>query len=463
MSSDKLTLNQNTSINDVNNYFEHLDPDKQVRARKTGSGEIELYVRKDSFKQFFTDKLRPGFLVACDYKEARTRILTIMSQAKLPLEELSSVHNIKQSIGLHKHDFYANKVNNEFKKLSEYLTKQTQAKEVLDSIKVRIKIPEGDENFEELETFKAYVKKSQETLGLNLNNSLIDSQSENLFNFLQEKYVLQKDGDNENDIGNNVAPVFIDYEAIKDFGLTWQEAVIQTKNHNDKKTKTSGHSENSVFEEEYLTKLSKEIFLANDVQKMNVRQSKNVPIQIDLMPESIEETDAACVVIDPNNTASIHTQLSMLPVDVKSSVMFLENSSISITIKDQISISGNRNLFDLLRIDYPDDTMISSQDLDKLYETIFQEILNRIPSGLRDPSTAPDATQLVELPIAMHIPILLLSEKPEENQQQKDEILNSFARATKNLTLTHPHLRIKVQIPKEISIEDVYDAYNRVQ
>jgi hypothetical protein len=463
MSIDKLLLTQNTTLEQVTDYFKDLGPDKQVRARKIGGGQIELYVRKDSFKQFFTDKLRSGFLVARDYKEARTRILTIMSQAKLPAEELSSVHNIKQSIGLHKHNFYANKVNNEFKKLSEYLTKQTQAKEVLDSIKVRIKMPEGDENFEELGNFKAYVIKSQETLGLNLNNSLINSQSEHLFNFLQEKYVLQKEGDSENDIGNNVVPVFIDYEAIEDFGLTWQESITQTKNHNGKKTKTSGQSENLVFEEGYLTKLSKEIFLASELQKMNVRQSKNVPIQIDLMPKSIEGTDAAYVVIDPNNTASIHTQLSMLPVDVKSSVIFLENSDISITIKDQISIAGNRNLFDLLRIDYPDDTMISSQDLDKLYETIFQEILNRIPSGLKDPSTAPDATQLVELPIAMHIPILLLSEKPEENQRRKDEILNSFAKATKNLTLTHPHLRIKVQIPKEISIEDVYDAYNRVQ
>jgi hypothetical protein len=463
MSSDKLTLNQHTSINDVNNYFENLDPDKQVRARKIGGGQIELYVQKDSFKQFFTDKLRLGFLVTRDYKEARTRILTIMNQAKLPAEELSSVHNIKKSIGLHKHDFYADKVNNEFKKLSEYLTKQTQTKEVLNSIKVSIKIPEGDENFKDLETFKKYVVNSQEILGLNLNHSLINSQSEHLFNFLQEKYVPKKEGDIENDIGNNVAPVFIDYEAIKDFGLAWQEAIIQTKNHNGKKTKTSRQSENPVFGEGYLTKLSKEIFLANELQKMNVRQSKNVPIQIDLMPESIEETDAACVVIDPNNTTFIHTQLSISPVHVNSSVIFPGNKGISITVKDQTSISGNSNTFDLFKIDYPDDIIINGEDLDELYEIIFQQIANRIPSGAKDASNVPDTTQLADMPIAMHIPILLLSENPEENQKRKDEILDSFVRATKILTLDQPYLRIKVQIPKEISVEDVYDAYNRVR
>ncbi len=462
MPSDKLTLNQHTSINDVNNYFENLDPDKQVRARKIGSGQIELYVRKDSFKQFFTDKLRLGFLVTRDYKEARIRILTIMNQAKLPTEELSCVHNIKQSIEIHKHDFYAGKLNNEFKKLSGYLTKQNQANEVLNSIKMSIKIPEGDGNFKDLETFKNYVVNSQKILGLNLNHDLINSQSEHLFNFIQEKYVLQKKEDGENDIGNNVAPVFIDYEAIKDFGLTWQESITQTKNHNGKKAKTSGQSENLVFEEEYLTKLSKEIFLASELQKMNVRQSKNVPIQIDLMPESIEKTDAACVVIDPNNTTFIHTQLSTSPVYINSSVIFLGSKGISITVTDQTSISGNSNIFDLFKIDCPDDIIVNGEDLDGLYEIIFQQIANRIPSGAKYVSNVPDATQLADMPIAMHIPILLLSEKPEENQKRKDEILNSFAKATKNLTRVHPHLRIKVQIPKEISVEDVYDAYNRL-
>jgi hypothetical protein len=159
MPSDKLTLNQNTSINDVNNYFENLDPGKQVRARKIGGGQIELYVRKDSFKQFFTDKLRLGFLVTRDYKEARELILRALEKAGLPKEELLSVTEIKQSIGLHKHDFYADKVSNEFKKLSKYIKEQTQAKEVIDSTKVNIKMPKDDENFKDPQAFKAYVHK----------------------------------------------------------------------------------------------------------------------------------------------------------------------------------------------------------------------------------------------------------------------------------------------------------------
>jgi hypothetical protein len=266
----------------------------------------------------------------------------------------------------------------------------------------------------------------------------------------------------ENDVRKNLVPVFIDYKAVKDFGLAWHKSINETKNRNGEKTKTSGQPENSITEEEYLTKWSKEIFLGDERQKMAVRQSQKVPIQIDLMPENIEKTDAACVVIDPNNTTIIHTQLSMSPIDSDSSIIFLSNNGISITIKDQTSILGDTNVSNLFKIDYTDNIIIESEDLDELYEIIFREIINRIPSAVKDASNESDAAQVADMPIAMHIPILLLSEKPEENQKRKDEILNSFAKATKNLTRAHPHLRIKVQIPREISLEDVYASYNRM-
>lgn len=52
MRTDKLILNANTKLEDVANYFKNLGPDKQVRARELGDGRIQLYVRKDSPKQF---------------------------------------------------------------------------------------------------------------------------------------------------------------------------------------------------------------------------------------------------------------------------------------------------------------------------------------------------------------------------------------------------------------------------
>ena len=85
----KLILKKDTSINEVSSYFDKLDPGKKVRARSLGDGQIELYVRKNSFKQFFTDNLRPDFLVKRDYIAARNHILKKIDQAapfeKIPL------------------------------------------------------------------------------------------------------------------------------------------------------------------------------------------------------------------------------------------------------------------------------------------------------------------------------------------------------------------------------------------
>jgi hypothetical protein len=71
MSTNKLTLTKTTTLEEVTNYFKNLGPDKQVRARELGDGRIQLYVRKDSHKQFFTDKLKPDYLIKRDYANAK--------------------------------------------------------------------------------------------------------------------------------------------------------------------------------------------------------------------------------------------------------------------------------------------------------------------------------------------------------------------------------------------------------
>ena len=40
MRADKLTLNENTKLEDVAHYFKNLGPDKQVRARELADGRI---------------------------------------------------------------------------------------------------------------------------------------------------------------------------------------------------------------------------------------------------------------------------------------------------------------------------------------------------------------------------------------------------------------------------------------
>lgn len=244
-------------------------------------------------------------------------------------------------------------------------------------------------------------------------------------------------------------------------GCAWQDAVLQRSSSQKK------HSYNSfeklTFHDDYISNLCKEIFLANTRQNMKENRLNNTPIQIDLMADNVIDTVAACVFIDSDSSPLLHTQLSMVPVDFSSKVIFLGDTGISITIKDETSFAGYNNIFDSFKIDYPDDRSSVGNHLDDIYEVIFRETLSRMPPQLINQTNAPDETLLAEMPIAMHVPILLLSDLAEENQKQKDEILTSFVKATRKWTREQPHLRINVQLPTGISTEDVYAAYARIQ
>ena len=113
MRADKLTLNENTKLEEVAHYFKNLGPDKQVRARELADGRIQLYVRNDSRKQFFTDKLKPDYLIKRDYLNAKKQILDIADRIDnnfLKARILFSVQKAVEDKG-HRHDFYTNEFN----------------------------------------------------------------------------------------------------------------------------------------------------------------------------------------------------------------------------------------------------------------------------------------------------------------------------------------------------------------
>ena len=115
MSIDKLILNKTTTLEDVANYFKDLGPNKQVRARELGDGSIQLYVRKDSHKQFFTDKLKPDFLVRRDYLSAKNAIFDIACGIKDNPKKATILFHVRKAIeGMsepHRHDFYTSEFN----------------------------------------------------------------------------------------------------------------------------------------------------------------------------------------------------------------------------------------------------------------------------------------------------------------------------------------------------------------
>jgi hypothetical protein len=113
MSISKLTLNENTTLEDVAKYFKDLGPDKQVRARKLGDGRIQLYVRKDSHKQFFTDKLKPDDLIKRDYLKAKNQIFAIAEKIEENGHKAHILFDVQRALEFegHRHDFYTNEFN----------------------------------------------------------------------------------------------------------------------------------------------------------------------------------------------------------------------------------------------------------------------------------------------------------------------------------------------------------------
>jgi len=115
MSTNKLTLTKTTTLEEVTNYFKNLGPDKQVRARELGDGRIQLYVRKDSHKQFFTDKLKPDYLIKRDYANAKKQIIEIANKIDNNRDKARILFSVQKAIEgpsePHKHDFYTNEFN----------------------------------------------------------------------------------------------------------------------------------------------------------------------------------------------------------------------------------------------------------------------------------------------------------------------------------------------------------------
>ncbi len=111
MRTDKLTLNKDTTLEEVATYFKNLGPDKQVRARELEDGRIQLYVRKDSDKQFFIDKLKPDYLIKRDYLNARNKILDMACKIDNTREKATIVFHIRRTLDNHRHDFSTTEFN----------------------------------------------------------------------------------------------------------------------------------------------------------------------------------------------------------------------------------------------------------------------------------------------------------------------------------------------------------------
>ena len=217
MSKNKITLYYGMSINELNQFFAGLDDTTKVRARDLGGGKIQLYVRKDTFKHFFTDKLRLGFLVEHDYSKAIDRIKEIVNDRistksiKYADEQKSAYEELKK----HTHDFSASTLKQHLTRLAEQEKKQIRAKANLnsgfpsrayfsDSVRQILRETESIKKTEQFIRSFAAPEESKK----------ISDETENFFNYSDRIFSYE----------HQYLPS-VDYEAARDFAYTWLSAI----------------------------------------------------------------------------------------------------------------------------------------------------------------------------------------------------------------------------------------------
>jgi hypothetical protein len=263
----RLTIKSDTSIDQVVNFLQFSEQGTRIRARNLNDGGIELYVRKDSFKQFFTDKLRFGCYVQQDYNAARSRILEIIREADPAGENSSALSSIRRSLASDKYDFRAD----EFKKnLQTALSSGTvKAKEILG-----MEYSQGDLRNDITKLIRNST--AQEEIS-KVMNSIKNPADRETFekNFSALDFITSR----PRTMGQATPPpTIIDYNRAIDFFRVWLKEVKETdseiKNPNDK-------SGNEVSKEKKaLTEFAERITRGG------------VPLQIDLNGGKMQNSDA---------------------------------------------------------------------------------------------------------------------------------------------------------------------------
>lgn len=446
MTSSKLILTQKTSVDEVNIFFKSDDLTKKVRARDLGNGQTELYVRKDSFKQFFTDKLRPDFLVKRDYLKAKNHILDIVKKSDPDGENSSAFLTIKKGMEYHKHDFYANN-------FSVYLNDAIYRKEEFTPLKEILEVDKSKAN--SLSAIGKIVnsKDIQEEI-TKVMNAIKDESDKDIFerNFTALLAVMQRQGP-----GYSAEPTVIDYKCAIDFFRVWLKEVKETgqdiKNSNNNKP----DNEASTAKRQ-LTELAERV------------TRRGVPAQINLNGGKIENSEADLVIFDS------HINISLSKLENNEKIESLQENDESGFSPYELSLYKNmatetdtRSKTDTagLGITYNHGLTKKPVDIDLLYKELGKVIDEKIK--LTPASNSSNPTSISgpsNQSFTIHLPILNPFEKKDLTMQQKKLIVDAFVKNTQKWLEKYPDLRIKVQPPENIEqsmIESVYRKNKNLQ
>ena len=425
MKTAPLILKQDTSMSDVKNFFEGLSPEKRVRARKNDDGLIELYVRKNSFKQFFTDKLKLDFLVKRDYLEAKEHIFKMLNQSGLDVEKFPSLSYVTKGLNYHSHDFVAEQFNSNKSSFLYFAPGIRDAKKLL------------GENWKAVNKDNLPTQLISSTKGKEEISKIIG-----LLKNPADQKILQRNFDALNNImfsddSSKSKPTIIDCHHAVDFSRAWQNAMSELtgKTSSDNTGQTADISFN---------KDSSLINVLTDFSKRITAWSKLEGV--DFKAGYIGDSNADLIIIDPAFSPDFHNDVtanrSGKPLDTASE----DNPSIyRLKNYTDFKLLDSEEKADAVQITYEKDSEFDRAEIDNLYENIGKIIDKKMNEK---PKSAANELYVV------HLPILKL-DKREGISADNKMAYKAFLDATKKWMTAHPNLRIKVEWPETIKKEAI--------
>lgn len=429
----RITITQDTSINQIVDFLNYGNSKSRIRARDLKEGGIELYVRKNSLKQFFTDKLRLRCHVEQDYNAARNLILDIIKKADPAGENSFALLSIKNSVADNKHDFRLHEFS---ENLNSALTGGVElAKQILELHGSPGNPDCTTGQFLRNEAVKAEISKVM--------NSITNPNDKKIFekNFNALKSVTEKPNPFDSTLLTN-----IDYNCAIDFFRVWLKETKET----DPDTKNlSNKSGNEVS--------PKKTALTEMAERVTRR---GVPSHVDLNGGKLENSDADLIVFDsytvfrpiqdPCNSGS---RFSEVTPDGK------DNEDVNFKIKEYTQNKENAETETkktaILGVNYLQGPIINQLFMNSLYDDIEETIREKMSKNTGD-------DQIFKI----HLPILHPFLEDKLQPDEKTMMLKSFAEATQKWAHRYPNLEIKVYLPEGISESDmqrIYRDLNKIQ
>jgi hypothetical protein len=435
MPEQSLKIHDHTSVAELATFFDGLDDNSQVRARKSGDC-IVLYVRGSSNWHFLTDMLRPDSWVKRDYQAAKDKIEQIFSNSNVGprdrFRHIKVTDNFNECTKNHYNDFYTREIKSELNALSENATNRLKDLNILR--RCFEAIPEETKktlNRVKLEQPKWYdtalshsglndKEKSEKLLGAFVYFALSYSKSEDFV-------------------------TFSDYKEVLNSADTWLK--IQ-----ENKPSESGNDIQIL--KNYL------IEFANQIKR------HTLSTEIQLSDKKLAESEGDLIISDNNAANSFGSTKQKLTADNEQEFRKDVDDILSLFKVSSLDAS-NKNaglkIDRILWLDYEDNNPISDEiDIDWLYEEVGKRIKKNIEEKEekkeKQASSRDGGKDDAKQSTTSHVIHVTVFNPPLTNAlrgEPKKFALSAFARGTSKWLRDNPTLSIHVHASQSIGISDI--------